>query len=484
MIVYLICFVLFCLLTQIVLAFWPSLILGMIAPGDEQEISYSSLTERNECRLPFNYKVELDKRKEKGVADGHSYFLIEFLGGHAFYWISRKNIIQTFDASENPNKNKKSDVYSPLYSDAVDEATEVLIEHVINQEGIMVTTAATGRSGIADNNDGKADYTSVATNVDAKITGNTNATENDKKEHTLKSKRPADWEGIPNERLPRDRTWPEGWIKRIYARRNGKAQDRYWYSPEGNKFRSLTEVAKFLENSDKDTDSTKTASPTENRSNHSLRAVITPVSAAMSTREQRSIFRQTKRNTGVDDSRESEVAGEVLPNDKTTYNATSTKRKAEQKQDVASKRFKCNEGTAESPRMSLTATKSTCSNTVEAHVDTDVFVDPVLMEFVVKNKDCFKVPPEIFHKWLVEKWGVHSMPYLDEACQEEDFVFSAMWNGGGLKPFKKKKFITAVIDSTMGAGTDSLTSYYASSTYNNIITAMHTGPKEGKTGHD
>ena len=50
-----------------------------------------------------------------------------------------------------------------------------------------------------------------------------------------------------------------------------------------------------------------------------------------------------------------------------------------------------------------------------------------------------------------------SMPDLDEACQEEDFVFAAMWNGGGLKPFKKKKFITAVIDSTMSAGTDSLT---------------------------
>jgi hypothetical protein len=142
------------------------------------------------------------------------------------------------------------------------------------------------------------------------------------------------------------------------------------------------------------------------------------------------------------------------------------------------------EGTAESPKMSSTATESTCNKTVAAHVDTDTAVDPVLMEFVVKNKDYFKVPPEMFHKWLVEKWGVASMPDLDEACQEEDFVFSAMWNGGGLKPFKKKKFITAVIDSTMGAGTDSLTSYYASSTYNSIITTMRTGPKEGKTGHD
>ena len=142
------------------------------------------------------------------------------------------------------------------------------------------------------------------------------------------------------------------------------------------------------------------------------------------------------------------------------------------------------EGTAESPKMSSTATESTCNKTVAAHVDTDTAVDPVLMEFVVKNKDCFKVPPETFHKWLVEKWGVASMPDLDEACQEEDFVFAAMWNGGGLKPFKKKKFITAVIDSTMGAGTDSLTSYYASNTYNSIITTMRAGPKEGKTSHD
>jgi len=134
--------------------------------------------------------------------------------------------------------------------------------------------------------------------------------------------------------------------------------------------------------------------------------------------------------------------------------------------------------------MGSTATELTCNKTVAAHVDTDTAVDPVLMEFMIKNKDCFKVPPEMFHKWLVEKWGVASMPDLDEACQEEDFVFSTMWNGGGLKPFKKKKFITAVIDSTMGARTDSLTSYYASSTYNSIITAMRTGPKEGKTGHD
>ena len=259
------------------LAFWPSLILGMIAPEDKQETFYSSLTERNEYRLPVKSKVDLDKKKERGVANGKSYFLIEFLGDHNFAWVSRRNIIQTFDASEDPNVRR---VNSKSYRDAVAEATKALAEHV-----------ATGRSGIAakDNNDGKADNTLVVTNVNTKPTGDADATD-----------------------------------------------------------------------SDTDDEGTTTTSPMKNQLNPSLKAVITPVSAAMSTRaqtrhspkttapiistdeqvERSSIFTQTEMNTGVDDSRESEVGGEALPNDKTTYKATSTKKKSEQKQDVANKKRK------------------------------------------------------------------------------------------------------------------------------------------------
>ena len=43
--------------------------------------------------------------------------------------------------------------------------------------------------------------------------------------------------------------WPKGWIKVLVERQGGTSKgtkDRYWYSPGGRKFRSMTEIKKFF----------------------------------------------------------------------------------------------------------------------------------------------------------------------------------------------------------------------------------------------
>ena len=53
----------------------------------------------------------------------------------------------------------------------------------------------------------------------------------------------------PIDELGGGRTWPPDWNRKVYKRKNGNsagATDRYWYSPGGHKFRSLTQVKKFL----------------------------------------------------------------------------------------------------------------------------------------------------------------------------------------------------------------------------------------------
>jgi len=56
------------------------------------------------------------------------------------------------------------------------------------------------------------------------------------------------WTGTPDEDI--DGGWPKGWVKKVYARKNGAtkgATDRYWYSPkEKFKLRSMVQVRKFL----------------------------------------------------------------------------------------------------------------------------------------------------------------------------------------------------------------------------------------------
>lgn len=56
------------------------------------------------------------------------------------------------------------------------------------------------------------------------------------------------WTGPPDEDI--DGGWPKGWVKKIFARKNGATKgstDRYWYSPkEKFKLRSMVQVRKFL----------------------------------------------------------------------------------------------------------------------------------------------------------------------------------------------------------------------------------------------
>jgi len=56
------------------------------------------------------------------------------------------------------------------------------------------------------------------------------------------------WTGLPDENM--DGGWPKGWVKKIFARKNGATKgstDRYWYSPkEKFKLRSMVQVKKFL----------------------------------------------------------------------------------------------------------------------------------------------------------------------------------------------------------------------------------------------
>ena len=61
---------------------------------------------------------------------------------------------------------------------------------------------------------------------------------------------------------------------------------------------------------------------------------------------------------------------------------------------------------------------------------------------LVAKKDCFKVSPETFHSWLVSQ-DIVTMADLMEACEDDEFVAEEMRNGG-LKAFKKKRFVKAV----------------------------------------
>jgi hypothetical protein len=55
------------------------------------------------------------------------------------------------------------------------------------------------------------------------------------------------WSGPPDE--PLEGGWPEGWIKTLVKRQGGATaghMDRYWFSPEKKKFRSMAEVKRFF----------------------------------------------------------------------------------------------------------------------------------------------------------------------------------------------------------------------------------------------
>ena len=62
------------------------------------------------------------------------------------------------------------------------------------------------------------------------------------------TKRPAAillWERAPDDAVDGGR-WPPGWTKARYRRGDGSSCDNYWTSPGGRRFRSMTEVRRFL----------------------------------------------------------------------------------------------------------------------------------------------------------------------------------------------------------------------------------------------
>lgn len=68
------------------------------------------------------------------------------------------------------------------------------------------------------------------------------------KSKVARKEQPPVWAGPPDEDI--DGGWPKGWMKRVFARKNGASKgstDRYWYSPkESFKLRSMVQVKKFL----------------------------------------------------------------------------------------------------------------------------------------------------------------------------------------------------------------------------------------------
>jgi len=93
--------------------FWPSLVLGILAPEDQREDWHQALTERNEARLPESLRQQLEsgkkkavaaiKRQSTGKAERMSFFLVEFLGTHEFTWVRESDIIEQFDPEEDPD---------------------------------------------------------------------------------------------------------------------------------------------------------------------------------------------------------------------------------------------------------------------------------------------------------------------------------------------------------------------------------------------
>ena len=99
---------------------------------------------------------------------------------------------------------------------------------------------------------------------------------------TIDSRVP-DWEGGPEEPYPGDGgVWPAGWMKRVYGRLSKpELKDRYWYAPDGTKFRSMAQVKKFLREDDDDPMTISSPSPPVRR--NSRRASTTPTKAVTAT---------------------------------------------------------------------------------------------------------------------------------------------------------------------------------------------------------
>ena len=126
--------------------------MGILAPEAQREDWHAALTERNEARLPGKLRAQLMtgkkkaetalKRQAQGQMDPQSYFLVEFLGTHEFIWVKESDLVENFNADDDPNekvslgsKKKRSSrsnstnvVGSETYTTAIEEAKWALEE--------------------------------------------------------------------------------------------------------------------------------------------------------------------------------------------------------------------------------------------------------------------------------------------------------------------------------------------------------------------
>jgi len=128
--------------------YWPAIVLGILAPDDQKEDWHTSLTDRNEGRLPEKLRVDLKaakRRAESGLkrqsSDLMSYFLVEFMGSHEFIWVKENDIIESFDPEEDVNvasaagnitKRKRSNAFNTKQmTNAIEEGRWALEEFEI-----------------------------------------------------------------------------------------------------------------------------------------------------------------------------------------------------------------------------------------------------------------------------------------------------------------------------------------------------------------
>jgi hypothetical protein len=102
------------------------------------------------------------KRQSQGHMDPQSFFLVEFLGTHEFIWVRESDIVENFDASDDPNqhvsttsKKKRSSrsstanvIGSKAYASAVEEGKWALEEFELQLQDV-------GGDGAEDEDDGE-----------------------------------------------------------------------------------------------------------------------------------------------------------------------------------------------------------------------------------------------------------------------------------------------------------------------------------------
>jgi hypothetical protein len=182
--------------------FWPALVLGIMAPEHQREEWHNELTRRNEGRLPEKLQTQLviGKRKAEaslgkqklGQMEPQSHFLVEFLGTHEFIWVREADIIEDYDAAEDPNqhvappsagsKKKRASrsnianiIGSKMYNTALEEAKWALEEFELQLQdvGVGATTPDDEDDGysfpVLCQSDDEADAVEVVTNKDVDV---------------------------------------------------------------------------------------------------------------------------------------------------------------------------------------------------------------------------------------------------------------------------------------------------------------------------